>query len=328
MLITYLRSSSIGAYEWCPHKYFLTYALGLPDVSGKKAVKGSCVHKALEILARKKWAEQKEEEIVIDSEMGVRWPIEDITPDNAIEWAIAHYKQDSWDHLDIRDIRKWTYEVLTWRDGTFSPLQREIVAPEQYFDITLEFPWANYDYLLADGTKISGKFAIRGTMDLITRVSPGVLEYVDYKTGRRLNWNTGKEKGWEDLTKDKQFLLYYYALKHLYPDDEIIFTVYYIQDGGPYTICFGPEHLKQAEKMLETYFTRIKNDKRPRLIYPSWKCERLCHYHKTEHPDSGKTVCQHFKDELISLGMDRVVMKHADLSRATAYTEGGGRVHV
>jgi ATP-dependent helicase/DNAse subunit B len=58
VFVVYLRSSSVGSYGWCQHKFFIEYNLGIKDTGNKKAEMGSVVHKALEILAREKLAIQ------------------------------------------------------------------------------------------------------------------------------------------------------------------------------------------------------------------------------------------------------------------------------
>ena len=67
----------------------------------------------------------------------------------------------------------------------------------------------------------------------------GVIEVIDWKTGRRLNWATGEEKTYEKLLEDPQLLLYNYAISKLFPEyEQAIMTIYYIRDGGPFSMCF------------------------------------------------------------------------------------------
>ena len=71
MIVTYLRSSSISSYTWCAHKFFISSNLGLKEPSGQKAELGNIVHKALELLARKKLAIQNEAHKFYDEELGL-----------------------------------------------------------------------------------------------------------------------------------------------------------------------------------------------------------------------------------------------------------------
>jgi hypothetical protein len=298
--------------------------LGLEDKPGKAARKGTCVHKALELLARRKLAEQNGDGGFYEPEVGREFARGQPSPEEAIDVAYGHYAEPPWTAADRRDCEAWMREALGWGGGEFSPLKREIVAPERYFDITVPHRWAAYSYDVPGVGLLRGQLAVRGTMDLVTRVAPGVLEYIDWKTGRRLDWATGKEKTIASLRDDPQFLLYYYALRKLYPGEEVIFTVFYTKDGGPFTVCFGEEDLPRAEAMIRSQFEKIRGDSRPRLIAPSWKCERLCRFFRDDYQGSGQSTCEHFRREVVSLGVDRVTAKYADLKKAMAYGDGGG----
>jgi ATP-dependent helicase/DNAse subunit B len=54
MIISYLRSSSLGTLEMCEMKYFFQYVLGMKDKTNKKAVLGTIVHRTMQVLADKK----------------------------------------------------------------------------------------------------------------------------------------------------------------------------------------------------------------------------------------------------------------------------------
>ena len=41
MIVTYIRSSSYGNYDFCQMQYFMTYVLGYRAESGKKAQLGT-----------------------------------------------------------------------------------------------------------------------------------------------------------------------------------------------------------------------------------------------------------------------------------------------
>ena len=75
----------------------------------------------------------------------------------------------------------------------FDPRNRNILCPEQQFDIVIDKPWAEYEYKTTKET-IKGQLAIKGTIDLITQINDDTLEIIDWKTGRRLDWATGEEK--------------------------------------------------------------------------------------------------------------------------------------
>lgn len=149
-----------------------------------------------------------------------------------------------------------------------------------------------------------------------------------HNTGRRLNWATGEEKTYEDLAKDKQLLLYYYALKNLYPDYSFYVSIYYINDGGIFDLVFDEQDYLKAEEILKKKFEEIRDCKVPRQLSKDqshWKCTRLCRFSET-FEDTGKSACQHFHDMVQSIGIKKVTEEHADISRITKYGDGGGRI--
>ena len=82
-----------------------------------------------------------------------------------------------------------------------------------------------------------------------------------HNTGRRLDWATGQEKTQEKLENDPQLRIYHYAVSHLYPEiDHIIFTIYFINDGGPFSICFDKSDIPRTEDMLRQKFEIVKNE--------------------------------------------------------------------
>lgn len=302
------------------------------EPSSVKANKGTLTHKALELLARKKLATQLGEARFNDDETGLEWDTASFTPEEAHEVAWDYYTKKfdhhAWKPADYRDCRKWMFDAMAYNGGLFNPLQREVIWPEKYFDFTIDAPWARYSYVLPDGRKLEGQLAIRGTMDLVCRVDEDheCIEMVDWKTGLRKDWASGKIKDYAKLREDPQLRIYHYALSRLCPwAREIIVSIVFIRDGGPFSLPYGREDLEETEKMLERRFNTIRDCQRPRLIYPDWKCTKLCHFGKNEwEPGCGTTICRHIKNELTELGMDRVVAKYGNLAAMSEY-EGGGR---
>lgn len=328
MYVTYLRSSSIGAYSFCEMKYFFSYVLGFREKSNKKAAKGTITHKALELLARKKLALQNGESNVVDDETETKWAMNKLTPDVAIKYAWDHYvtgpeAHHKWEDADLNDCRNWMYKVV---DSPYSPMGLNVYKPECYFDYEIPYDWANYSYELDNGEVIEGRLAIKGTVDLIL-LNPrmeGVYELIDWKTGARKDWGTGKIKDEVSLMKDPQLLLYYYALrKAILPKaKQVIITINFINDGGDYPLLFDDSHLHLAENMLKSKFLEIKGNRRPRCV-DDWRCTRLCEFGKTKG-HSGKTLCQEMREEIVQLGIDKCAQKYGDLSKLSSYGAGGG----
>lgn len=337
MLATYLRSSSYGAYDWCEHRFYLEYSLGMKAPSGKKADVGSVVHKALEMLARWKLATQRGEVEFRDEEMDILYQTKDVHADLVLNDAFRHYSgknaHHTWTDDDREECRALMWETLNLNDGLYDPRLREIVAPEQYFDLEIPEPWAWYDVKDPhSGARVQGRYAVKGTMDLLTRIDNQTLELIDWKTGKRLNWATGEEKSYEKLAKDDfQLLLYFYALTRLYPDVRYIFiTIFYVRAGEPFTIPFDRLYdVPRALEMMRKRFEEIKHNYWPKRIIGdaehNWKCFRLCHFHKTKQEGTDLSICKFMHQQIQQLGMDRVTAKYGKPGVWAKYADGGGQ---
>jgi hypothetical protein len=296
-------------------------------VSGLKASKGTVVHKVLEILAIIKQSQQDDTNPVVDDIVG-SINIESYNLDDIIKKVYDYYSTaeafHKWSPKDYKDCRDWVYKAIEFNNGMFDPRNRHILCPEQHFDIEIKKPWSAYSYDTPEG-KLEGNLAIKGTIDLITLVNDNTIEIIDWKTGRRLDWATGKEKTQGKLQVDPQLRIYYYAISHLYPHIEnIIFSIYFINDGGPFSVCFDKSDLSKTEDMLREKFQIVKNSRKPQL-HKSWMCTKLCHFGKTTfdntHIDphveyrenqvcgigSTMTKCEQIKHDINLNGMDVVV---------------------
>lgn len=327
MIITYFRSSSYNAHNMCEQQYFFEYVLGWRGPSNKKADKGTIVHKVLEILAIIKQGIQDKKKIVTDDILGeiqVSKYSLDIIIEKVYKYYTNEFKHHIWENKDYKDCYNWVYKAINYHNGLFDPRNRIIVCPEQRFDIEIKKPWSAYKYETSDGV-LEGNLAIKGTMDLITKIDDNTYELIDWKTGRRLDWATGAEKTQEKLETDPQLRIYYYALRHLYPEIEnIIVTIYFINDGGPFSVCFNKSDMTATENMIRDKFEYIKQTKRPRLN-KSWICSKLCHFGKTTFENSNilpiieyrdnqltptnktMTKCEQVKHDLELKGMKEVV---------------------
>lgn len=321
----------------CEQQYFMEYVLGWRGPSGQKADKGTITHKVLEILAIIKKAQQDELKSVEDDIIG-QINVDKYNLNTIIEKVYKYYSEKTthhkWTPKDYKDCHAWVYKAIEFNNGMFDPRNRNILQPEQHFDFEIKKPWSKYSYKLPDGQVLEGNLAMKGTIDLITLVNNDTIEIIDWKTGRRLDWATGEEKTQEKLEKDPQLRIYHYAIKHLYPDiKHIIFSIYFINDGGPFTICFDDSDIGPTEDMLRQKYNTIKNTNRPKL-HKSWLCNKLCHFGKTtfegtciepivEYRDnqtckqgSTMTKCEQVKHDIELYGIDQsmVLYKHPNHS--------------
>jgi hypothetical protein len=300
-------------------QYFITYVLGHQADSGKKAELGTIVHKVMECLARFKKCNQdfprKQNLTINDDALGnVTIKKTELYTNNLVEKLIQksfHFYTDGSKHnfskADNNDCTKLVWDTLLYNDGQFDPRNRKIVAAEPHFDIPIDEDWAHYEYEV-NGKKIKGQLAIKGTIDLVTESSEGVIEVIDWKTGRRLDWATGEEKTYEKLCNDPQLLLYNYAISKLFPEyKQSIMSIFFIKDGGPFSMCFDENDQKNFLKMLKKRFQDIQKNNHPLPISEdrtNWKCAKLCHYCKNNWPGTDDNMCIHIENTLKAKGMD------------------------
>ena len=287
--IVYFRSSSFNSHRMCPMQYYMEYNLGWRGASGKKADKGTIVHKVLELCALAKKALQDGHATFEDHEIG---EIEtsnydpeylDQIIDTVYEYYTSRTTHHDWKPLDLKHCRKWVWKIFDDDDGFFDPKNRNVVEAEPHFDFEIEEDRAKYEYELSDGSILKGHLALKGTIDLITDVGDGVYEIIDWKTGRRLDWATGKEKTHAKLEKDPQLRMYHLACKKLYPHVEtFLVTIHFMNDGGPFTLHFQDSDIPETLEMIRAKFEKIKDTNMPELR-KSWKCSKLCSAGKTTY---------------------------------------------
>jgi len=107
-----------------------------------------------------------------------------------------------------------------------------------------------------------------------------------HNTGKRINWATGEEKTYEYLHKDFQLRLYHYAHNIIYPHiDNVLVTIFFINDGGAFTLAFGKNDIPETVNMIKEKFEYIKNTEQPKPNY-TWKCKKFCHLGKQTFEDT------------------------------------------
>jgi len=240
-----------------------------------------------------------------------------------------YYKKHSpnnWVPMDYKHINNFVWLTIDFANGSFDPRRREIVDIETRFDIPLPFDWAKYEYFIGD-KHIKGQLHLKGTMDLTMKVSDDTLEILDYKSGQKLNWATNTPKTYESLHHDSQLLLYYYVARKLYPDKHIIMSIFYIRDGGPYSLCFSDEQIDEALDLFRTTYEKIKSTTLPKLLDPKQKdfrCKYICDYYKQK---VGKdNMCQFIHKEIKQKGIDQVMKNHTEDGFEISHYQAPGEV--
>ena len=238
--------------------------------------------------------------------------------EDIFERSFTYYKDKSihhWQPAHRRDCHNFTWMALDFKNGMLDPRLRTIVDAEPKFDIVIDRPWAKYEFTTAEGDKKTGNLAIKGTIDLITEVAPRILEIVDWKTGLRVDWGAKGRvmpvKTYEKLCEDPQLMLYYLAARHMYPDAEaIILSIFYVRDGGPFSLSFDDDTVSKMEGLLEQRFNEIRSCEQPKLLDPSqkhFKCAYLCPFSKNYFEGhESKNMCHHADREIQLHGLEHV----------------------
>lgn len=219
---------------------------------------------------------------------------------SANTWEPAHFKQ----------LTNFVWIALDYQNGAFDPRRAKIFGTETFFDLTIDAEWAKYNYDYR-GKQLNGILHLKGTIDLIVELDENTLELRDYKSGQRLDWNTGEPKTYKKLHDDNQLLTYYWAGKKLYPDKNLIISIFFIRDGGPYSICFHEEDILRAEQLFKNTITKTKNCELPILLDPlqkNFKCNRICDYYKQKIGNTN--MCMFIHNEIQKHGLDYVVDKY------------------
>lgn len=306
----------------------MTYVLGYQSKSGKKADMGTMVHKVMEVLAGLKKYEQDKPKVkflkVDDDAIGkFKCKKEELYTDDLvnqlIDLSIDSYSKNSphkFTTKDREEIATTAWCFLNHSDRQFDPRLRNIHFPEPHFDIPIEEDWAKFEYE-RDGEVVQGQLAIKGTIDLVTKINDETIEVVDWKTGRRMDWATGEVKDYKKLENDPQLLLYYYAISKLYPEfPNRIMSIFFYKDKdgdpdpSPFSICFAPEDEKRFLEMLKNRVEEIRENIAPKPLDHSrkhWKCTRLCHFCKTNWRDTDQNMCIYIENHIKEHGMEKTV---------------------
>jgi hypothetical protein len=289
------------------------------------AVRGNILHKVWEMLAQTKLAQQENRESFICDGIG---DLDAKLPDANyfLKLSYEYYKQITpectFKDDDFKECKKLMDKGLNAQNGSFNPLNLDIVQPEQRFDIKLEQDWAKYEWEY-QGEKIQGNLVLRGTIDLISRVSDDTWEIIDLKTGAMRDWGKNKNKDYNTLMDDDQLILYYYAVKRLYPKiKHTIVTINYIKHQ-PITLPYGQEQYDKAEKLLKTKLKLLKKIKVPKLTI-DYRCG-YCHFGKTKQEGSNLSICEYMRQQIKKNGLQNTVDTHlVNIAKLKEYA-GGGR---
>jgi hypothetical protein len=303
-----VSKSSMENVETCELRYFYEYILKYRGEGGVKTIIGSAVHCVAETLARIKLNIQNNGEpfVVMDDIGHVEYnpetwltprELSDIEVDtinknrknkatfkdqmvlrykhvrmgedlvnSLIDRAYEHYeleklineakekgKKDPFE----RNYREFCWMLLEQYDPRFE----NIVDVEFEFDIPIPYEWAKIE---------TGEYVrLKGFIDLITEPEPGVLVVTDYKTGERSKFPSFETKSYSDIKKDLQLSMYCYALQTLFPDKIIIANLFFIRDGGVFSVTFDADtNAITVNEVVHDHLQKVRACKTPSLLSP------------------------------------------------------------
>jgi hypothetical protein len=320
-------------------KYFFVYVLGMKDLENRKAIKGTVLHKCLEVLGRIKMAKDQGKKTVVDEEFG-KLNIGKLTLGKLNDLSFNYYSKafNILKEEDRPDCLLWLKKAITYRDGLLDPRNQKVSNVEEFFEIEVPHDWARFEYEV-DGQKVVGQLGIKGTVDLIFHEEDNTYHIQDYKSGRRYDWAKEKVKEYKDFQTDKQLLLYYYAMKTKYPERDFLVSIYYINDhkidstlvkGGLFTMAFDDSDYELAEQMVKEEFETIKQNSKPKALSNTcshWKCRSLCAFSQVlPSIDPSRPACMAVREQIRDKGIEYVTNKYANVQKLTTYGSGGGRL--
>jgi len=314
MEISFFRSSSFNQYDYCQMSYYITYNLGHQQPSQKKANLGTISHKVFEVLANCKKTLQdnpKKKKFVFDDEELGKFEFtynKLYSMDYVYELlnrSYVHYTTNTphityEERYDLPFCEKMVLAGINHNNGQYDPRNRNIIQAEPGFDLVIDEPWAkigNYN------------LRIKGTIDLVTKVDDETLEIIDWKTGQRKDWATGETKDQDKLEKDFQLLLYHYAAGKLFPEYKYrLMSIFFLRDGGPFTLCFEEEAKKLVFEKMRKRMNEILANRNPKPINPwrsDFRCQKLCHYYKTNWPGTETPMCNYVDNYIKLYGIEK-----------------------
>jgi hypothetical protein len=278
-----LSASRDKSYEWCEFKYYLEYHLGIPQNKKFASEQGTFCHEIYEKLAKahqkgikrpkilKRWINLLVKAYRKKRKVTNRFGKEEIIP---ALWTLspkALHREKTCDSCSYftdgkcwvtgKDIKKfrgcpkdefddsiWLIEKVLNNETRLNPLNKKVLDVEKWF--SLEIP---------SGGEI---IRVNGLIDLVTELDHESIEIEDYKTGKWI-------QTYSDCLKDIQLLIYYLAVRELYPQYKYIFvTIHYIRRKS-LTFAFGPEDEKKTrQKIIKRYYEIVNNQ------FPQRRCDR------------------------------------------------------
>ena len=169
------------------------------------------------------------------------------------------------------------------------------------------FPEQRFNFALEEGVNL------RGIIDLVRNIDSTTIEIIDWKTGKRRDYNKNKVKTYECLLTDLQLNFYAIAAAHLFPDKNHIITIFYPQDGGPFTFFPEKRTIEFYKDKIKKLYKEITECQQPSLLSSDrshFKCKRWCWYNAKTVSGENMCVCEFFQREIQKHGLKYVEGTH------------------
>jgi ATP-dependent helicase/DNAse subunit B len=310
MQIESASKSSLDTYLDCPFKWYLTYYCKQREPSGKAAVIGTIVHKVLEVLAK---AKKTKHHLLNDKYTDYNY-----LSKICYNREVRNNPHLSFSDSDLKTVIKLCDSIMK---TMYNPLKMETLATEMGFEIEIQKKGFSYKFVdyRSNETK-TGFFKLTGFIDLICTSSDSVIEIVDYKTGQRKDWVTGKIKDVHNMHDDLQLQIYNLAAHYIYPDKKRLLTLYFLKDGGPYTISLDESNEEEILDKIRKIFRVISIDSDPKRLKDDddkkkfhYKCRKFCHFGKTEN-ENGVSLCDEYYNMYKKLGLNEAALQIQSLT--------------
>lgn len=225
--------------------------------------------------------------------------------------------EQDWKPSHLRDITNFVWMTLDFsvgkKVGIYDPRRSNVLAVEPHFDFELEEDWAKYKYEYK-GETIEGQLSMKGTIDLVTQLDKDTIEVRDYKTGLRVQFDKDEDnvKTYEKLTTDTQLLLYNLAVRKMFPQyKHVICTIFFIRDGGPFSIPMDNEGcIDLIKEKIHKKFDQIRYEvpEQRDPYHNDFRCKYMCPLFKNSFPKApGVNCCTYLKKYIDKHGTDKAI---------------------
>jgi hypothetical protein len=160
----------------------------------------------------------------------------------------------------------------------YNPANCDVLMAEKWFKI----PLVGEEWTTGGDHNL----VLNGVIDRVDRISGDEIEIIDYKSGQRKEFVFGSKispkKELPDFFDDIQVRMYHLAAAEMFPDVQVfLVTIYYLVDGGPYTVAFTRDDLDATRHMIWKRKEEIIKNTDPSQN-KGWWCNKFCHFGTTK----------------------------------------------